>query len=85
MEALPERAACKLVVGALSIAHERGCEAGLAALIDASLDAGAIPLLADLRARFAPDPEALPQVTVTLTPLSAYDVLTAASAEGAPA
>jgi len=32
------------------------------------------------------DPEALPQVTVTLTPLSAYDVLTAAPAEeGAPA
>jgi len=86
MEALPERAACKLVVGALAIAHERGCEADLAALIDASLDAGAIPVLADLRARFAPDPEALPQVTVTLTPLSAYDVLTAAPAEeGAPA
>jgi len=81
MEALPERAACKLVVGALAIAHERGCEADLAALIDASLDAGAIPVLADLRARFAPDPEALPQVTVTLTPLSAYDVLTAAPAE----
>ena len=38
-------------------------------------------MLADLRARFAPDPEALPQVTVTLTPLSAYDVLTAAPAE----
>lgn len=85
MAALPERAACQLVVGALSIAHERGCEADLAALIDASLDAGAIPLLTDLRARFAPDPEALPQVTVTLTPLSAYDVLTAASAEGVPA
>ena len=86
MEALPERAACKLVVGALAIAHERGCEADLAALIDASLDAGAIPVLADLRARFAPDPDALPQVTVTLTPLSAYDVLTAAPAEeGAPA
>jgi hypothetical protein len=86
MEALPERAACKLVVGALAIAHERGCEADLAALIDANLDAGAIPVLADLRARFAPDPEALPQVTVTMAPLSDYDVLTAAPAEeGAPA
>lgn len=85
MEALPERTACKLVVGVLAIAHERGCEADLAALIDASLDAGSLPDLADLRARFAPDPEALPQVTVTLTPLSAYDVLTAAPAEGAPA
>ena len=85
MEALPERAACKLVVGALAIAHERGCEADLAALIDASLDAGAIPALADLRARFAPDPEALPQVTVTMATLSDYDILTAAPAEGAPA
>jgi hypothetical protein len=86
MAALPERTACKLVVGALAIAHERGCEADLAALIDASLDAGDLPDLADLRARFAPAPEALPQVTVTLTPLSAYDALMAAAyAEGATA
>ena len=76
MEALPERAACKLVVGALAITHERGCEADLAALSDASLDAGVIPDLVELRARFQPDPEALPQVTVTMAPLSAYDVLT---------
>ena len=81
MEALPERAACKLVVGTLAIAHERGCEADLAAAIGAQLDAGVMPDLAELRARFAPDPEALPQVTVTLTPLSAYDVLTAAPTE----
>jgi hypothetical protein len=85
MAALPERAACKLVVGALAIAHERGCEADLAALIEASLDAGTIPDLQDLRARFAPDPEALPHVTVTMTPLSAYDALTAASCQGARA
>jgi len=56
MATLPERTACKLVVGALAIAHERGCEADLAALIDASMDAGDLPDLADLRARFAPDP-----------------------------
>lgn len=85
MAALPERAACKLVVGALAIAHERGCEADLAALIDASLDAGTLPALQELRARFAPDPEALPHVTVTMTPLSAYDALTAASRQGARA
>jgi transposase InsO family protein len=84
MEALPERAACKLVVGALAIAHERGCEADLAALIDASLDAGELPDLATIQARFRPDPGALPQVTVTMAPLSAYDALTdAASVEGA--
>ncbi len=84
MEALPERAACKLVVGALAIAHERGCEADLAALIDASLDADELPELATIQARFQPNPGALPQVTVTLAPLSAYDVLThAAPVEGA--
>jgi hypothetical protein len=85
MAALPEKTACKLVVGALAIAHERGCEADLAALIDASLDAGGLPDLADLRARFASDPEVLPRVTVTLTPLSVYDVLIDASTQGAPA
>ncbi len=70
MEALPERAACKLVVGALAIAHERGCEADLAALIDASLDAGKLPELATIQARFQPDPGALPQVTVTMAQMS---------------
>jgi hypothetical protein len=86
MDALPERAACKLVVGALAIAHERCCEADLATLIDASLDAGRLPDLATIRARFQPDPEALPQVTVTMAPLSAYDVLTdATSVAGAAA
>ncbi len=85
MAALPERVACKLVVGALALAHERGCEADLAAAIDAQLDAGAVPDLAELSARFAPDPQALPHVTVALTPLSAYDALTAAPVEGVSA
>ena len=85
MAALPERAACKLVVGALALAHERGCEADLAAAIDVQLDAGAVPDLAELSARFAPDPQALPHVTIALTPLSAYDALTAAPVEGVSA
>lgn len=85
MAALPERVACKLVVGALALAHERGCEADLAAAIDAQLDAGAVPDLAELSARFAPDPQALPHVTIAWTPLSAYDVLTAAPVEGVSA
>lgn len=83
MAALPEKAACRLVVEALALAHERGCEADLAAAIDARLDAGVMPDLAELRARFAPRPGALPEVTVTLAPLSAYDALTAAPMEGA--
>jgi Mu transposase-like protein len=82
MVALPEKAACWLVVGALALAHERGCEADLAAAIDAQLDAGAVPDLAELSARFASASEALPHVTIALTPLSAYDALTAAPVEG---
>ncbi len=82
MAGLPEKAACRLVVGALALAHERGCEADLAAAIDAQLEAGALPDLSELSTRFAPASAALPQVTVTLTPLSAYDALTAALAEG---
>jgi hypothetical protein len=86
MAALPEKAACRLVVGALALAHERGCERDLAAAIDAQLDAGLMPDLAEFRTRFTPDPEALPQVTVSLTPLSAYDTLaTTAPAEEASA
>jgi hypothetical protein len=79
MAALPEKAACRLVVGALALAHERGCEADLAAAIAERLDAGVMPDLVELRARFAPRSGALPQVTVALTPLSAYDALTAAA------
>ena len=82
MDALPERIACRLVVDALALAHERGCEADLAAVIAETLDAGAIPDIVALRARFAPNPEALPVVTVRLTALSAYDALTTAPAEG---
>jgi hypothetical protein len=85
MAALPEKAACRLVVDALALAHERGCEADLAAVIAERLDAGAIPEMTELRARFAPDPGALPAVTVSLAPLSAYDALTAGVSEGAPA
>jgi transposase InsO family protein len=85
MAALSEKAACRLVVGALALAHERGCEADLAAAIDAQLAAGLMPDLAELGARFAPDPNALPEVTVALTPLSAYDALAAAPVEEASA
>jgi hypothetical protein len=44
-----------------------------------------MPDLAELGARFAPDPAALPEVTVSLTPLSAYEALAAAPAEEARA
>jgi hypothetical protein len=60
MEALPQAQACRLVVETLFLAHKRGCEADLAEAISGVLDAGELPDIAVLRARFAPDPASLP-------------------------
>jgi ABC-type glycerol-3-phosphate transport system substrate-binding protein len=75
LERLPEKSACRLMVNLLALAHERGCEADLAALLAADFAAGQLPDLAALRARFAADAAALPALTVHLTPLSAYEAL----------
>ena len=75
IEGLPERAACRTMVDLLALAHERACEAELGDALAADLAIGRLPEIAALRARFAPDPAALPEVTVTLTPLSDYDAL----------
>jgi transposase InsO family protein len=75
LEELAEKAACKLMVDLLALAHDRGCEADLAVSLDADLDAGRVPDLAILRARFAPDAASLPDVIVPLAPLAAYDAL----------
>ncbi len=77
IEALPERAACQMMVELLSPAHERACEAELATLLSADIAANRLPDMASLRGRFAPDPAALPEVVVELAPLSAYDALLA--------
>jgi transposase InsO family protein len=74
-ERLSERAACKLMVELLSIAHERGCEAQLAALLTDDLAADRLPELKVLRERFAPDLASLPEVSVQLTSLSVYEAL----------
>ena len=74
-ERLSERAACKLMVELLSIAHERACEAQLAALLTEDLAADRLPDLKVLRERFAPDLESLPEVLVHLTPLTVYEAL----------
>ena len=41
----------------------------------ANLEAAQLPDIAALRAHFAPDPAAVPDVVVHLTPLIAYDAL----------
>jgi len=75
MARLPERQACRLTVDLLALAHDRGCEADLAEVLAADLAADQLPDMARLRARFSPDPAALPSVVVHLTPLIAYEAL----------
>jgi hypothetical protein len=70
-----ERQACRTMVGLLTLAHDRACEAELAQLIDADLATGRLPDLAALRQRFAPDIASIPHVTVHLAPLHLYDEL----------
>jgi len=72
---LGDRAACRRMVELLSLAHDRGCEAELAAELEALLDAGELPDVAALRQRFGPDPAALPHIHVPLGSLSDYEAL----------
>jgi ABC-type glycerol-3-phosphate transport system substrate-binding protein len=63
------------MVQLLELAHDRCCEGELAAALDADLTAGQLPDIAALRARFAADPAALPDVVVHLAPLTDYEAL----------
>jgi hypothetical protein len=82
---LPDKKACRLMVDLLALAHERGCEAGLADQLAADLDAGRLPDLTRLRAHFAPDPAHVPNVVVHLAPLATYECLIGASEIGGAA
>jgi hypothetical protein len=73
------RHACKLMVELLMLAHERAYEAELAEAIQADLDAGRLPDLAALRARFRPEATPIPSVIVELAALNAYNELSALS------
>lgn len=81
-EALPARTACKTLVELLSLAHERTCEAQLAAVLEQGLALHQLPDLDALRARFAPDPAQLPHVHVQLASLLDYEILLEQAAEG---
>jgi hypothetical protein len=71
LEKLPEKSACRLMVNLLALAHERGCEAEIATLLEADLAASQLPDLTAFRARFAPDPAALPEIVVHLMSIGA--------------
>jgi hypothetical protein len=69
------RTACRTMVGLLALAHERGCEADLAAVLAEQLAGGALPDLAELTARFAPTATSVPPVSVHLPSMASYDAL----------
>jgi hypothetical protein len=79
--AQPPRTACRIMVGLLALAHDRACEAALAAELEAILAAGELPDLVLLQRRFMPSHTAVPTVTVTLPAAIAYDALLTASHE----
>jgi hypothetical protein len=75
LEQLSGKQACRIMVDLLALAHDRGCEAELASVLAADLEARRLPDMAALRQRFAPDLARLPNVVVHLVPLNAYEDL----------
>jgi hypothetical protein len=74
------RIACRIMVELLALAHERGCEAELAAALVEQMQDGGVPDPAPLRARFAPVATRLPAVAVNLPSIASYDALLPAMA-----
>jgi len=75
LERTTERVACRMAVDLLALAHDRGCEAELAAQLEEDLRQKRLPDIKALTALFAPSPDSLPGVEVQLADLSAYDQL----------
>lgn len=69
------KTACRMMVDLLALAHDRGCEAELAAQLEEDLRQRRLPDIPALAALFAPASNSLPGVEVQLTDLSSYDQL----------
>lgn len=69
------REAARTMVGLLALAHDQGVEADLAAALDALLDAGELPDLGCLRARFIPATLPAPAIHIEMPHASIYDPL----------
>jgi hypothetical protein len=74
------RRACKAMVSLLALAHDRGCEAELAAALTEQMAGPEVASgvgidVAALQARFAPAPGKMPDVVVNLPPIASYDLL----------
>ena len=79
------RDACRTMVALLALAHEKACEATLAAELQTTLDAGELPDPAALRIRLSPTPAEVPSVAITLPALAMYDALLGADCVEVPA
>ncbi|MDT8858024.1 IS21 family transposase [Paracoccaceae bacterium Fryx2] len=78
---LPRRDACRRMVDLLFIAHDRACEAELAHLLAAELDAGRVPDPGPLASCLNPRQTALPRdVAVAHPSLDSFDALLGACA-----
>jgi len=74
------RRACKSMVAILALAHDRGCEAELAAALTEQMAGpeaagGGVIDVPALQSMFAPVPAPMPDVVVSLPPVASYDVL----------
>jgi hypothetical protein len=79
--ALDQRAACRIMVGLLWLAHSKACEAELALILDGILDSRQLPDLAALQARFEIADNNVPCVNVVLPAAATYDHLLTQGAE----
>ena len=80
LEQTDEKTACRMTVDLLALAHDRGCEAELAAQLEEDLRQKRQPDMAALRALFNPPADAMPEVEVQLADLSSYDRLVGSAA-----
>ena len=80
LEQTDEKTACRMSVDLLALAHDRGCEAALAAQLEEDLRQKRQPDMAALRALFSPPADALPEIEVQLADLSSYDLLVGGAA-----
>jgi hypothetical protein len=71
------RIACKIMVGLLALAHDRACEAKLAAELDKLIEANVLPDLAVLLRQFGSTRGSAADVTVVLPSPAIYDALLA--------
>lgn len=73
LEQMGEKAACRMTVDLLALAHDRGCEAELADHLKEDLRQKRAPDVPTLRALFGPSQDALPDVQVKMVDLCSYN------------